>query len=306
MSVKSHLEYLAIEAEKIKDHKSSMMIRDRTEELLAQYNGEDKVISSFDILEQLKDNPLPTAIPTGHPKLDEIIKGFYPGQHIIFSAPPKSGKTSFILDLIARMKYSNPCLLPLEQSGEELVTMLKERSLEIPLFYAPKSNKRPTLDWITKRITEAVVKYDSRVVFIDHFGYIKPNDGNQAQHLAIIDIMQELRSIAKQLNISIVSIVHVRKINPVDPPSIEDLYGGAGYLQEADTVVMMWREAYKTGKEIIWSNKVLVSVQANRRNGDTGNFRMKYEDYKFIQDDNITFHHESPEGHDGFGTFDKA
>jgi replicative DNA helicase len=290
MSVKEHLEFLAKESEKIKDAKSQMLIRGRAEELLAQYNGDDKVVSSFEIREQLKDKPLPPPLPTGHPKLDSIIKGFYPGQHIVFSAPPKSGKTSFILDLISRMKYSDPALIPLEQSAEELISVLNERKLEIPLFYAPRSNKLATLEWVEQRITEAVVKHGSKVVFLDHFGYIK-NDGQQ-QHLQIIDTMQRLRSIAKQLNISIVSIVHVRKVSPIEPPSIEDLYGGAGYLQEADTVVMMWREAYKEGKEIKWTNKVLVSVQANRRNGSTGNFRMKYDNYKFIQDDNIQFHHE--------------
>lgn len=292
MSVEQHLEFLRRESEKIKDDKSRMMVRDRTDELLLQYSGDDRVVSSFDIAAELIDKPLPKPIPTGHQKLDDILQGFYPGQHIIFSAPPKSGKTSFILDLIQRMKPCNPALMPLEQSAEELISMLQERKMDIPLFYAPRSNQRPTIEWITQRITEAVVKYDSRVVFIDHFGYVKANDGQMAQHLAITDTMQELRSIAKQLNISIVSIVHVRKVNPTEPPTVEDLYGSAGYLQEADTIVMMWREAYKDKKEIKWSNKVLVSVQANRRNGGTGNFRMKYEDYKFIQDDNITFEYE--------------
>lgn len=292
MSVKSHLEFLKRETEKVKDEKSRMLMRDRADELLAQYNGDDRVVSSLDIAESLKDKPLPQPIPTGHGKLDNIIKGFYPGQHIVFSAPPKSGKTSFILDLISKMKPFNPALMPLEQSAEELVSMLQERKQDIPLFFAPRSNKRPTMEWISQRITEARVKFGSRVVFLDHFGYVKPTESGQSQHLAIIDTMQELRSIAKQLNISIVSIVHVRKVNPVEPPSVEDLYGGAGYLQEADTVVMMWREAFKDGKELKWSNKVLVSVQANRRNGDTGNFRMRYDNYKFIQDDNIQFHYE--------------
>ena len=149
MSVKQHLEFIQKETEKIQDKKTQMLIRGRTEELLANYDGEDKVVSSHEIQEQLKDKPLPPPIPTGHGKLDSIIKGFYPGQHVVFSAPPKSGKTSFILDLIRRMKSSNPTLLPLEQSAEELISILNERNLEIPLFYAPRSNKKPTMEWVT-------------------------------------------------------------------------------------------------------------------------------------------------------------
>lgn len=212
--------------------------------------------------------------------------------------------TSFILDLIDKMKESNPLLIPLEQSAEELISMMKERELEVPLFVTPRSSKRPTIEWITKRITESVLKYDSKVVFIDHFGYIKNESMQSQKHLEITDTMQELRSIAKQLDISIVSIVHVRKVNPTEPPTVEDLYGSAGYLQEADTIVMMWREAYKKGRETNWSNKVLLSVQANRRNGGTGSFRMKYENYKFIEDKTIEFEYEKDEGQGGFGAFD--
>lgn len=304
MSVKEHLEFLKKESEKIKEDKTRLMYQNRADELLVQYNGEDRVVKSTEILESLKDKPLPKPVPTNHASLDKIIKGFYPGQHIIFSAPPKSGKTSFILDLVDKMKASNPLLIPLEQSAEELISMMMERELDIPLFVAPRTNKRPTIDWITKRITESVVKYNSKVVFIDHFGYIKNESGISQQHLEITDTMQELRSIAKQLNISIVSIVHVRKVNPTEPPTVEDLYGSAGYLQEADTIVMLWREAYKQGRETKWSNKVLLSVQANRRNGGTGSFRMKYENYRFIEDPNIEFEYEKSEGSSSFGSFD--
>lgn len=280
-------------AKKIEDEKERLDTMSDINLLLADYQGSDKIVTSFDIKEQLKDRPLPSPIPTGHPKLDSIIGGFYPGQHIIFSAPPKSGKSSFILDLISRMKSSEPLLIPLEQNAEELVTIMNERLIDIPYFVVPKTNERATIEWLSHRITEARLKYNTKVVFIDHFGYVDPPDKSKAEHLQIIDKMQSLRSIAKQLNITIVSVAHVRKTDPTEPPTVEDLYGGAGYLQEADTIVMMWREAYKDGRETKWTNKVLVSVQANRRKGDTGSFRMKYVDYQFIQDDNIYFEYET-------------
>jgi hypothetical protein len=201
--------------------------------------------------------------------------------------------TSLVLELIEKMKAVNPLLLPLEQSAEELISIMQERKLKIPLFVTPRSNKRPTMDWIRKRIIESVVKYDTKVVFLDHFGYLKNENKINQHHMEIVDTMQELRSIAKQLSISIVSIVHVRKTNPTEPPTVEDLYGGAGYLQEADTVIMLWREAYKEGKETKWTNKVLLSVQANRRTGNTGNIRLRYVDYRFIEDATIKFEYES-------------
>ena len=304
MSIENHLAFLKKETDKITDDNSRALILSRIESHLVKYEGDDRMVFSSDIDADLKDKPLPIPIPTAHSSLDNIIKGFYPGQHIIFSAPPKSGKTSFILDLIARMSDSKPTLLPLEQSAEELISIMQERNLDVPNFIAPRTNKRATISWVEERITEAVVKYNSRVIFLDHFGYVLP-DSKEDHHLQITDTMQRLKSIAKQLNISIVSIVHVRKVDPTQPPTVEDLYGSAGFLQEADTIVMLWREAYKEERETKWSNKVLVSVQANRRNGDTGSFRMKYVDFKFIEDPNIEFEYENQGASSGFGVYDK-
>lgn len=291
--VENALKELKEHSREIKDEKTRLILTSKIDTYLAQYEGEDEVVISTEIAKQLIKKPLPAPVPTGHIGLDNIIKGFYPGQHIVFSAPPKSGKTAFILDLIARMKEHSPMFIPLEQNAEELISIMQERNLEVPIFAVPRTNKKATMQWLTERITESVIKYDTKVVFIDHFGYIQMVEGKDQHHLKITDTMQALRSIAKQLNISIVSIVHVRKVDPTQPPTVEDLYGSAGYLQEADTIVMLWREAYKDGRETKWTNKVLCSVQANRRNGNTGSFRMKFEDYKFKQDDNIVFHYES-------------
>ena len=100
MSVKKHTEFLKAELQKVQNSKSMI---NRADEILLQYDDEDRVVTSTEIYESLKDKPLPPPLATGHPSLDNIIKGFYPKQHIIFSAPPKSGKTSFIIDLIDSM-----------------------------------------------------------------------------------------------------------------------------------------------------------------------------------------------------------
>ena len=293
MSVQNELEKIEQKVSTMPESETKRKFLTRVNEKLARYDGKDQVVCSAEIVSQLKDKPLPEPIPTNHKSLDNIIRGFYPGQHIVFSAPPKSGKTSFILDLIDRMKSSNPTFIAMEQPAEELVSMMLERELEVPHFITPRYNQEETMDWITQRVTESVIKYDTKVVFLDHFGYIKPSGNFYTLQLQIKDTLHRIKRLAVELDVAIVSIVHIRKINPTEIPTVDDILDSAGFHQEADTIVMLWREAYIENKETKWSNKVLCSVQANRRNGDTGSFRMKYENYRFIEDPNIHFEHEN-------------
>tara|TARA_R110000850_G_scaffold32138_6_gene88153 strand:+ start:1527 stop:2492 length:966 start_codon:yes stop_codon:yes gene_type:complete len=270
------------------------LVMNRIDEYLAQYQGEDKVVTSHEIHEQLKKKPLPPPVTTFHPKLDDILGGFYPGQHILIGAQPKSGKSEFILDLVRRTKDHNPLLLAFEQDAEELITIMMERGLEVPLFSTPRLNKTQSIKWITERITESVIKFGTRVVFLDHFGYIKPDKHHAGGYdMLIVDLLQQLKKIAKSLQITIVTAVHTTKMSPLEVPTSDNLKGSAGFRQEADAIIVLWREAYMEGKELIKTNKTLVSIQENRRKGTTGSFRMKMVDYKFIEDEHILFHYES-------------
>jgi len=270
------------------------LITNKIDEYLYQYKGDDKVVTSHDIHEKLKKNPLPPPVTSNHPKLDEILGGFYPGQHILIGAQPKSGKSEFILDMVRRTKDYNPLLLAFEQDAEELITIMMERGLDIPLFHTPKINITRDMKWISDRVTESVIKYGTRVVFIDHFGYIKQNSNHQGGYdMSIVEMLHGLRQIAKQLKITIVTAVHTTKMSPTEVPTSDNLKGSAGFRQEADTIIMLWREAYFEGKELLKTNKTLVSIQENRRKSVTGNYRMKMVDHKFIIDDDIIFHYES-------------
>ena len=78
-------------------------------------------------------------------------------------------------------------------------------------------------------------------------------------------------------------------------PTLEDLRGSSSIGQEADTVILLWRESKRENGEMTITNNVNVSVQANRRTGKTGNIKMIYEDGKFLerewkQDDSQKFY----------------
>ena len=66
-------------------------------------------------------------------------------------------------------------------------------------------------------------------------------------------------------------------------PTLEDLKGSSSIGQEADTVILLWRETKREGGEVIITNNTNISVQANRRCGTTGNIKMIYENGHYFE-----------------------
>jgi replicative DNA helicase len=66
-------------------------------------------------------------------------------------------------------------------------------------------------------------------------------------------------------------------------PTLEDLRGSSSIAQEADTVLLLWRESKRKKGEVVITNNVNVSVQANRRTGKTGNVKMIFENGHFLE-----------------------
>lgn len=256
----------------------------RLQEIAKTYEGDDKIISSLEIWEQMKNAPEEHKILSGYKSLDDILGGFRHKQLIVLSAATKSGKTSMCVELTTRMKEENPVWFPFEEPAEELLRKFKERGDEPPLFYTPQKMLGNTLDWIEKKIVEAKAKYDSKLVFIDHLHFIVPmgsDDMNQRIGVA----MRTLKQIAVRWNVAIVLIAHMRKTKMDEHPDIEDLRDSSFIAQEADTVIILWRKTTRENGEVVISNEVNVSVQANRRTGKTGNVKMEYVNGKFLESD---------------------
>lgn len=263
------------------------------ERFLDTYRGVDKIVRSDELLAKIKVSGIRQPVSTGVEDLDHIIGGFYEEQVVVVTAFPKSGKTSFVLHLVDTMKKESPLFLALEQSPRELIEQLHERNMSIPLFYAPESIEgvERTTDWIHLKIVESQFRATrdganpTKVVFIDHFGYILRKNSSDQVTWEIINTMQNLKEIAKKTQTTIVVIVHTTKGDETEPPTTKDLFGSAGYHQEADIVLSLWRETYKEEKKFMKTNNVLLQVLANRKRGETGAVKFVFDNGRFIRQD---------------------
>lgn len=282
---------LDAEVEKIKNEAQRAAAKKRLEDAMRVYSGDDELISSLDILKKIQTEPPEEKFLTGIKKLDDILQGFRRNQLIVLAAPTKSGKTQFTVELASRLKETNPVMIPFEESAEEIVRKFNDRKEKPPLFYTPKSITGNTLTWIEKKIIEGKVKYNSVLFFIDHLHFIVPFTSDRLD-TRIGQTMRELKTIAKNHNVIIVLVAHLKKTDMQVSPTLEDLRDSSFVAQEADTVMMMWRQAKREGGQMHITNNTSVSVQANRRTGTTGNVKLTFKDGHYIEydwkDDDLT------------------
>ncbi len=279
--IKKFIDELEREAKVLSREQNDMGLLERLQDIARTYDGEDKLISSLDIEEKLKNSPPEEKIMSGYPSLDSILGGFRAKQLVVVSAATKSGKTSWCIDLTSHLRLYAPLWLPFEEGAEELVQKFIDRGEKPPLFYAPERMVGNTLTWVEKKVIEAKAKYNSKIIFIDHLHFIV--DFGENMSVQIGRTMRELKRIAKTWGVVIFLIAHVKKTKMEEQPSLEDLRDSSFVAQEADTVIMLWRETKKVNGKIEIGTNVNISVQANRRTGKTGNVEMIFSEGKFYE-----------------------
>ncbi len=188
-----------------------------------------------------------------------------------------------------KLEALNPVMIPLEQSNEEIIQQRSDNGYSIPRFLSPsRLAARVTVDWIEQRVVEGIAKHNSKLVLIDHLGYIDDfgDNGRYArENLAYRSqlVMQALKGIAKKWNVIILLLVHISQGDEGRPPSNHDLKGSSGILQESDMVMFLWRKNTLQGKIRIYSDLTMVSVTANRRTGKNGNIGLQFDKGQYLE-----------------------
>lgn len=254
-------------------------------EILSQYDKDDKIITSqeaWDNLEEERKKPrvkMMSKIPT----LDKYLEGFREGDLVVVSGITKGGKTTFCQTLTHNFSDQNiPTLwFSYEMSPIEFMEKFGEK---LPFFTLPNKLKGNSLKWLGERIVESIAKYDTKIVFIDHLHFLldmsflgQGKGGNTS--LLIGGIMRELKKIALYRNITIVIIAHTTKIKFENEPSLADIRDSSFISQEADTVLMMWRNK----SALAMPNQACLAVLANRRTGQNGIINLVLTNHKFYE-----------------------
>jgi replicative DNA helicase len=272
---------------------------------LSEYSGEDRVISSHEIFEELsKTEESMFKVPTGVPALDRILGQTEAGELIILTGPTGEGKTTLAITITRNIAYKGILSLwfTLEVTPRQFIKKIIGKIQDIkhlPLFYMPSKNTDNQIKWIEERIIEAKSKYDVRVVFIDHIHQIFSLDKMRFSNVSLElgDLVGRIKQIAIEQNLVIFLIAHTKddpQGSTTKEPGKESIRDSGLISRLADSIIAVWRiptfptvsEAVKlTSRRAIGEkdNWAKVRVLKNRRDGVLGTAIMECKDHYFTE-----------------------
>lgn len=236
----------------------------QTEKELASYDKEDKVISFKEMQELAEKNKAHIfAIKSDIPSLDGMVGGFEGGELNVISGKTGGGKTLFAQTLTKN--FSDQGIKSLWFSYEMPPYNFLKRFPSIPEAYMPQILTARDPRWIEARIWEAKLKYDTRIVFIDHLHYLVDMARMQNMSIEIGEIMRSLKKIAIKHNIVLFLIAHTKMTNEDDELGLGSVRDSGMIECEADNVFYVWRNM----KRDIFNQSIL-KIAKNRKLGIVG------------------------------------
>ena len=235
--------------------------------------------------------------PTGFKMIDSsFMGGLKDGDLFFITGFSGHGKT-FLIQTITHnlVKAGHPCLwfsfeVPIGELWRKFKNMGVDENFEA---YSPEKNTILDLTWVSKKIIEARDRFKTKIIFIDHLGYLsqepKNYDPNLASNYATILTMicRKLKTLAIQEGVAIVLAGHLRKpLNgQAHDPTMHDIKDSAGVAQESDAVIIINRERAERGSSDLYKMESTVKIEKNRRTGSTRVFKVILNEGRLVDTD---------------------
>jgi archaellum biogenesis ATPase FlaH len=229
-------------------------------EQLKEYEGEDKITSSFEMeIELRKTRGSEIVIKSGLPSLDRALEGgFQTGELYAVSGATKQGKTLLCQSIThnAHMSQNFALWFSYEVPARQFLSQFRE----LPLFYLPQKLKSADMKWLEERIMESFVKFHTRMVFIDHLHFLFDLFKSRNPSLEIGTVIRKLKTMAVEHDLIIFLLCHTSKAGG-DAVTYQSIRDSSFVAQESDSVFLIAR----TPKE--GENKAALRVEFHRRTG---------------------------------------
>ncbi|MCH5148854.1 MAG: replicative DNA helicase [Clostridiales bacterium] len=280
-------------------------------------DGLDVVIEKFNNL--AKDKDAYRGLSTGFIRLDKLTNGLQKSNLIVIAARPGMGKTSLAMNIVehAAVGEGKVCaVFSLEMSETEILQRLLFSTAGVSMSNG-MAGKLTDNDW--KRLAKASEKLRKSRIFIDDSSRVTPAEilskcrrikarNNDKLDLIMIDYIQlmssgrkneenrvlevasitrDLKIMAKELEVPVIALSQLRRIQSGEP-QLSDLRESGAIEQDADMVMFINRPDVNASEEDILKNKVVkgeafLNVAKNRHGGlERIRLRFKGELTKFV------------------------
>ncbi len=248
-----------------------------------------------------------TGIGSGFFDLDRMTAGFQPGELIIVAARPSMGKTAFSLNLAMNASLrerKTVAYFSVEMAKEQVMMRMLSSEARIP---AGQLRSGSIDEYAWPKLINTAARMSEAPLFIDDTSAISPFDIRakarrmKARHgldLLIVDYLQMmslkqkvesrerevseisklLKGIARELKIPVIALAQLNRGvegRSDRRPMLSDLRESGSIEQDADVIMMLYREDYydRDTPEIKGLAEVIIGKQ---RNGPTGTVKLRW------------------------------
>ncbi len=269
----------------------------------------DARYEKFAEMHESPDDGAIKGVPTGFQAMDLKLSGLQPSDLIILAARPSMGKTSLALNIAmnaAVKSHKTVGIFSLEMSKEQLVDRLFASMLGVDSWKLQRGklddsdfqNMGPIMDELNKAnlfIDDSVasslpefrakarrlqMEHGLDLIIIDYLQLMSTGNmsyaGNRVQEIS--EISRSLKQIGRELHVPILALSQLSRAvesRPGNIPALSDLRDSGSIEQDADVVLMMYREDYyeedsdRPGMTDIYIRK--------HRNGPTGRIELHFK-----------------------------
>ncbi|MFE5484095.1 replicative DNA helicase [Streptomyces sp. NPDC056527] len=261
-----------------------------------------------------KRRPL-AGLSTGFTDLDALTGGLMPGTLTVIAARPSMGRSTLLLNLCthAAVKNSVPTLhVSLEHSVSETTLRVKSAEARVALHHMrsglmtdddwtrlakviPQIAENPLYFWsparmnasqLTDRAREEVGKRQIGLIAIDGIQDIRPMKRSDLREREVGDVVRDLKSLARELNIPLVCTSHLNRgaeTRADRVPMLDDLRESGAITYAADTIILLHRpDHYDLASERAGEADFIV---AKHRDGPTARITVAFQGHysRFVQ-----------------------
>ncbi len=245
-----------------------------------------------------------TGLATGFDDLDVMTSGLHKGELIIIAGRPSMGKSALatcIAEYVGVQNQGPVAMFSLEMSKEQLVQRMLCSHARVELQKA-RSGFLTQADWpklvtAAGKLAEAPIYIDDSagltalelrakarrlkahhniaLVIVDYLQLMTNPSRAENRQQEISEISRSLKSLAKELNLPLIAISQLSRAPEKREsyrPRLSDLRESGAIEQDADVVMLLFREEYYNPKE---ENKGIAEViVAKQRNGPIGSQKL--------------------------------
>ncbi len=266
----------------------------------------DIIKSSIEMIDSLYQRKgAITGLPTGYEDLDRGWAALPPAELIIVAGRPAMGKSSFafcVAENVALMRKSGVAIFSLEMSKESLVQRMLCAHARIDA-HSVRSGMLSMSDWpnLTKaagKLSEAPIfiddtpgisilelrakarrlksRHDIGLIILDYLQLMdESSQENRQQEISVIS--RGLKALAREINVPVIAVSQLSRAperRESFKPRLSDLRESGAIEQDADVVLMLYREDYYNPSEE--SKGVAEVIIAKQRNGPTGTVKLAF------------------------------